>query len=151
MQPGETAVGIRLRVNLNRNSCSSQLGRHFVEISNSKIHHPGLVGIPEIVTRLRERAENKDENLLLPNGFLVDRWCDRDSQVLLVPTPQRCRIVSSEEQSSDSRHFLHFRFSGEPRPNGCPPRGRRDLRVYGCLRRYAELVPAHDEARPESK
>src|ERR1700731_5234487 len=140
MQAGETAVGIRLRVNLNRNSCGSQLGRHSVEILNSKIHHPGLVGIPEIVPRLREGAENGGARLLLPNGFLVARWCERDSQVLLVPRPQRGRIVSAEEQSSDSGHFFHFCSSGK----SMPIRG-------GGLGRRAELVPTEDQVRPESK
>src|SRR6266404_2974639 len=104
MQAGEPAVGIRLRVNLDLDSCSPQLGCHSVEIPNSKVHHPDLVDIPEIVARLRERGEGGGSCLLLPSGFLVARWCERDPQVLLVPTPQRCRIVSSEEQSSDSRH-----------------------------------------------
>ena len=114
MQAGKPAVGIRLRVNLDRDSCGSQLRCHSVEIPDSKVHHPDLVGIPEIVARLSERNENSGSCFLPPNGFLVARWFELDSQVLLVPTPQRCRIVSSEEQSSDSRHFFHFRSSSEP-------------------------------------
>src|ERR1700676_5176525 len=104
-----------------------------------------------MVARLRERTEDGGACLLLPRGFLVARWCERDSQVLLVPVPQRFRIVSSEEQSSDSRHFFHFRSSSDPIANSSPCRGRRDLWLRGCLRGYAELVSAQDEARPESK
>ena len=151
MQAGESAVGIGLRVHRDRDSCGSQLGCHSVEIPDAKVHHPDLVGISEIVTRLRERSEDGGSCLLLPSGFLVARWCERHPQVLLVLTPQRCRIVSSEEQSSDSRHFFHFRSSSEPMPNSCPRGGRRDHWLHGCLRRYAELVPAQDAARPESK
>jgi hypothetical protein len=96
MQAGEPAVGIRLRINLDRDSCGSQLGCYSVEIPDPKVHHPDLVGIPKIVARLRERTENGGTSFLLPNGFLVARWCERDPQVLLVPLPQRFRIVSSE-------------------------------------------------------
>jgi hypothetical protein len=71
MQAGEPAVGIRLRVNLDRDSCGSWLGCHSVEIPDSKVHHPDLVGIPEIVARLSKRSENGGSCLLLPNGFLV--------------------------------------------------------------------------------
>jgi len=44
-------------------------------------------------------------------GRALARWCERDSQVLQVPVSQRFRIMSSEEQPSDSRHFFHFRSS----------------------------------------
>jgi hypothetical protein len=47
MQAGEPAVGIRLRINLDRDSRSFSLGRHFVEIPDSKVQHPNLLGIPE--------------------------------------------------------------------------------------------------------
>jgi hypothetical protein len=39
--------------------------------------------------RPRERSENRGSRLLLPNGLLVARWCERAPQVLLVPTPRR--------------------------------------------------------------
>ena len=64
-----------------------------------------------------------------------------DSQVLLLPKPQRFRIFGSQEESSDSRHFLHFRSSCDPITSSGPRRGRRDLRLYGSLRSDAELVP----------
>src|SRR6266436_4746014 len=99
-----------------------------------------------MVARLRERTEDGGASLLLPNGFLVARWCERDPQMLLVPLPQRFRIVSSEEQSSDSRHFFHFRSSSDPITNSGPRRGRGGLWLSGCLRSDAELVPAPDEA-----
>ncbi len=40
VQAGEPAVGIGLRVNLDRDSSGSQLGCHFVEIPDSEIQHP---------------------------------------------------------------------------------------------------------------
>jgi hypothetical protein len=58
MQAGEPAVGIRLRINLDRDSRSLSLGRHFVEIPDSKVQHPNLGGIPEIVARLLEWSES---------------------------------------------------------------------------------------------
>jgi hypothetical protein len=67
--------------------------------------------------------------------------------VLLVPEPQRFRIFGSEEESSDSRHFFHFRFSSDPIPNSSPCKGWRNI----WLRGYAELVSVQEEARPESK
>src|SRR6266436_3758555 len=151
MHAGKPAVGIRLRVNLDLDSRSLQLGCHFVEIPDSKVQHPDLLGIPKIVARLLEWSKSGGSGLLLPRGFLVARRYERDSQVLLVPAPQRFRIFGSEEESSDSGHFFHFRSSSDPIANSDAQRGRRELWRYGCLRGYAELVPSHDEARPESK
>src|SRR5579864_2480070 len=74
MQVGEPAVGIRLRVNLDRDSRSLKLGRHFVEIPDSKVQHPNLAGIPEIIGRLRKRSETRGACLLLPSWFPVARW-----------------------------------------------------------------------------
>src|SRR6267142_6586458 len=127
------------------------MGRHFVEIPDSKVQHPDLLGIPEIVARLLEWSKSGGSGLLLPRGFLVARRYERDSQVLLVPAPQRFRIFGSEEESSDSGHFFHFRSSSNPITNTGPRRVRRDLWLYGCLRSDAELVPIPDEARRESK
>jgi hypothetical protein len=82
VQAGEPAVGIRLRVNLDRDSSGSQLACHFVEIPDSKVQHPDLVGSLEKVARLRLRIENGGSGLLLPNGILVARWRQRDPQML---------------------------------------------------------------------
>ena len=50
MQTSEAPnVGIRFRV-FDLNSCRSKLGYHFVEVMHSKVHHPDLVRIPEIVS-----------------------------------------------------------------------------------------------------
>src|SRR5215831_12670171 len=101
---------IRFRV-FDLNSCRSELGYHFVEVMHSKVHHPDLVRIPEIFGRLGKGTEGGRSGLLLPNGCALARWCEGDPQVLLVPVPQRFGILSSEEQSSDSGHFFHFRSS----------------------------------------
>src|SRR5580700_385245 len=151
MHAGKPAVGIRLRVHLDLDSSGLQLGRHFVEIPDSKVQHPDLLGIAEIVARLLEWSESGGSGLLLPRGFPVARWYERDSQVLLVPKPQRFRIFGSEEESSDSGHFLHFRSSSDPIANSDPRRRSKELWRYSCLRGYGELVPPQDEARPESK
>src|SRR5229473_1316339 len=145
MHAGKPAVGIRLRVNLDLDSRSLQLGCHFVEIPDSKVQHPDLLGISEIVARLLEWSESGGSGLLLPRGFPVARWYERDSQVLLVPTPQCFRIFGSEEESSDTGHFFHFRSFSDPIPNNCPRSGRRGLWLCGCLHSDAELVPAPDE------
>jgi hypothetical protein len=71
VQAGEPTVGIRLRVNLDRDSSGSQLGCHFAEIPDSEVQHPDLVGPLEKVARLRLRIENGRSGLLLPNGILV--------------------------------------------------------------------------------
>src|ERR1700728_4244457 len=71
MQAGEPAVGISLRVNLDLDSRSLQLGRHFVEIPHSKVQHPNLLGIAEIFARLREGRESGCSCLLLPRCFSV--------------------------------------------------------------------------------
>ena len=142
VQTRKPAVGIRPRINLDRNSCCLELGCHFVEIPDSKLHYPVLVRVPEVAARFRERTENGGACLLTPNGFLVARRGERDPQVLLVPVPQRCGIVSPEEQSSDSRHFFRCRSAWEAMPYSCPRRSRRGRWLCGCLCRYAELVPA---------
>src|SRR5207245_8955617 len=98
-----------------------------------------------------EWSESGGSGLLLPRGFPVARGYDRDSQVLLVPKPQRFRIFGSEEESSDSGHFFHFRSSSDPIADSGPRRRRRDLWLYGCLGSDAELVPIQDEARPAGK
>src|ERR1700733_9302600 len=78
---------------------------------HSKVHHPGLVRIPEIFSSLGKRTEGGWSGLLLPNGLALARWGERDSQMLQIPVSQRFRIMSSEEHPSDSRHFFHFRSS----------------------------------------
>jgi hypothetical protein len=138
MQACETAVGIRQRVNLYRDPCGLQLGGHSVEIADSKVHHPDFFRVSEIAALLRERTESGGPCFLLPGGLPVARRYERDPEVLLVPKSQCCRIVSSEEQSSDSRYFFHLPCSGGRR--------RRWLLGSGCGK--AEWVPAHDEARP---
>src|ERR1700726_2257909 len=132
MQAGEPAGGRGNLGNLDLDSCGSQLGCHFVEIPDSKVQHPDLLGIPEIAARLLEWSESGGSGLLLPRGFLVARWYERDSQVLLVPKPQRFRIFGSEEESSDSRHFFRFRSSSDPIADSSLFRGRGDLWLCGC-------------------
>src|SRR5215471_1080352 len=78
---------------------------------HSKVDHPDLARIPEILSRFRKGTEDGRSGLLLPNGCALARWCERDPQVLLVPVPQRFGIMSSEEQPSDSGYFFHLRFS----------------------------------------
>ena len=70
VQADEPAVGIRLRINLGRDSSGSWLGCHFVEIPDSNVQHPDLVGSLEKVARLRLRIENGGSGLLLLNGIL---------------------------------------------------------------------------------
>src|ERR1051326_5052100 len=91
---------------------------------HAKVDHPCLVRIAEILSRLGKGTEGGRSGLLLPNGSVLRRWCECDSQVLQVPVPQRFGIMSSEEQPSDSRHFFHFRSSW--------------LMFSGCLRRWCE-------------
>jgi hypothetical protein len=52
--------------------------------------------------------------------------------IVKVPVPQRCRIVSSEEQSSDSRHFFHCSSACEAMPNSRlrPPEEEGSLSVW---------------------
>jgi len=80
------------------------------------------------------KRESGGACLLLPNGVPFARWYERDSQVLLVPTPQRYRIFGSKEESSDSGHFFHFRSSSDLVTNSGPRKGRGDLWLCGCLR-----------------
>src|SRR5580765_7662309 len=69
VQPRKPADGIGLWVNLDRDSCSFQLGCHFVQIMDSEVHHPHLLGVAEIVSGLRERSEHRGTRLLLPDGI----------------------------------------------------------------------------------
>src|SRR4029077_7612747 len=151
MQATEPAVGIRLRVNLHRDSRSLQLGRHFVEIPHSKVQHPDFAGIPEIFTRLREGSESGRSCLLCPWGFPVAGWFLQNSQVLLIPKRQGFRILGSKEESADSSHLFHFRSSSYPITNSGSRGGRVDLLLCGWLHSDAELVPSQDEARPEGE
>jgi hypothetical protein len=151
MQAGEPAVGIRLRVNLDLDSRGLKLGRHFVEIPDSKVQHPDLGGIPEVAARLLEWTESGGPGLLLPPVVLRGRWYRQNPQVLLIPKPQRFRIFGSKEESSDSGDFFRFRSCCDPITNSGPRRGRGDLWRCGCPPSDAEFVPIPDEARPESK
>src|SRR5215471_12077466 len=78
---------------------------------HSKVDHPDLARIPEILTRFGKGTKDGRSGLLLPNGSALARWFERDPQVLLVPVSQRFGIMSSEEQPSDSGYFFHFRSS----------------------------------------
>src|ERR1700693_5344931 len=73
MQAAEPAVGIRLWVNLDFDSRSLQLSRHFVEIPHAKVQHPNLLRIAEIFGGLREGSESGCSCLLVPGGFAVFR------------------------------------------------------------------------------
>jgi hypothetical protein len=150
MQVGEAAVGIRLRINLDRDARSLQLGRHFVQVPHPQVQHPVLLGIPEILAGLREGGERGWSRLLLPTGLPVAGWYRQNPQVLLLPESQRFRVFGSKEESTDSGHFFGFRFRGDPIANSGPPSGRGSLWLCGCLRSHAELVPIPEEARPES-
>jgi len=101
--------------------------------------------------RLRESSESGGSYLLLPNRFLVARWCERDPQVLLVPTPNTFGPWGSEEQFSDPHYFS----ISVPPANPCLIAARAERgEIIGrtaSLRCFAELVPAQHEARPERK
>src|SRR5215467_3652218 len=116
---------------------------------HSKVHHPDLVRVPEIATLFGKGAEGGRSSLLLPNGCAFARWCERDPQVLLVPVPQRCGIMSSEEQPSDSGYLFHFRSSRFILSSGLRRRSRTRWRC-GLLRRDGEFIWGQDEAGPES-
>src|SRR5580700_4095773 len=58
MHAGKPTVGIRLRVNLDLDSGSLQLGHHFVEIPDPKVQHPDLLGISEILACLRKGSKS---------------------------------------------------------------------------------------------
>src|SRR5579864_4961629 len=88
---------------------------------------------------------------LAANGVLIARWGERDPQMLLVPPPDRFRILSSEEESSDSHHFFHFRSYRYPiAANSVPSMGSRDSLLFDFLRGHGEFPPSQDEARPEN-
>src|SRR5215470_11571229 len=102
MQTSEAPnVGIGFRV-FDLDSCRSQLGHHLVHVMHSKVHHPGLLRVPEILGGFGKRSERGRSGLLLPNGSARAPWCERDPQVLLIPVCQRFGIMGSEEQPSDS-------------------------------------------------
>src|SRR5207245_3222476 len=83
-----------------------------------------------------EWSESGGSGLLLPRGFPVARGYDRDSQVLLVPKPQRFRIFGSEEESSDSGHFFHFRDRKSTRLNSS--HGSISYAVF-CLKKKKQI------------
>src|SRR5215469_7121768 len=112
---------------------------------HSKVHHPGLVRIPEIFGRLGKGTEGGRSGLLLPNGSALARWCERDPQVLLVPVSQRFGIMSSEEQPSDSGYSFHFR-SSRFISSICPRMWNRTRWLCGVLWRHGEFIPGQNEA-----
>src|SRR5215469_14307618 len=69
---------------------------------HSKVHHPDLLRVSEILGRFGKGTKDGRSGLLLPNGSALSCWFGRDPQVLQVPVPQRFGIMSSEEQPSDS-------------------------------------------------
>ena len=131
----EAAGGGVRGIHLDRDPGCFQLGYHFIEIANAEIHHPDLVRISEILGRLGERAEDGGPCLLVPDLRRRARRRERNPKVLLVPTSQRIRIVSSEEESSDSRDLFHRALFGQRRP--------------GCLRSKTRLPASRDDARSE--
>src|SRR6516165_12286188 len=149
MQTSEAPnVGIGFRV-FDLNSCRSQLGYHFVEVMHSKVHHPDLLRVPEILGRFGKGTEDGRSGLLLPNGSALARWFERDPQVLQVPVPQRFGIMSTEEQPSDSGYFFHFR-SSRFMFSSCLRRRSRTRWLCGVLSRHGEFIPGQNEAGPES-
>src|SRR5262245_5363741 len=90
---------------------------------HSKVHHPNLTWITEILRGLGKRSETGRPSLLLPNGCALACGSERDSQVLFVPVSQCFGITSFEEQASDSGYFFHllpsrFMFFSSPRGRG---------------------------------
>jgi hypothetical protein len=150
MEAGKAAVWIELWINLNLDSLGSELSDHLVEVPYSKVHHPELVRVPKIVTRLGKRAEDLRPCLLLPNRFLLARGRQRNSQGLPVPASQRFRIVRSEEYPADAGNFLHFTSSGRFELRSGYGRSNWDRWVCGSLYRKPEFLPAQDEALPEA-
>src|SRR5437762_11257854 len=112
---------------------------------HSKVHHPELLRVPEILGRFGKGTERGRSGLLLPNGSALARWCERDPEVLLVPVPQRFGIMSSEEQSSDSGYFFHFR-SSRFMFSSCLRRRSSTRRLCGLLCRHGYFILGQNDA-----
>src|SRR5215472_9046893 len=90
---------------------------------HSKVHHPDLLRIPEILSRFGKGSEDGLSGLLLPNGFAPARWCEPDPQVFAVPVRQRIF-------------------------NSCLRRRSRIRWLFGVLCRHGEFVLGQNEAGP---
>lgn len=58
VQPGKVAIRVRLRIYFDRDTPRAQLRRHRVEVPDAKVHHPGLLGIAEVVRIRRGNGAN---------------------------------------------------------------------------------------------
>src|SRR5690348_3579599 len=154
MQASEAAnVGVRFRI-LDLDARRAKLGDHFVDVVDTKIHHPSLIGIAEVFGGFGKRSENGRSGLLLPNGGALARRGERNAQVLLVPVAQRFGIMSAEEQTSNAGYFLHLRSSGLLFGRflfGGRLRGRsRSRGLRGILPRHEEFTAGQNEAGPKN-
>jgi hypothetical protein len=88
---------------------------------------------PRKVRFLRSSPRKERKRWVLPlaaHGILIARYCEGDPQMLLVPTPQYFRIVSSEERSSNTRHFSIFVPPAIPSRTVAPAGGGE---TFGCM------------------
>jgi len=97
----------------------------------------------------QEKARKRWGLPLAANGIPFARWQERDSQVLLVPKPQRFRIFGSKEESTDP---VTFSISVPPATASrtAAPQGRRGLwRTAVCAAMVSWFRPKMKSTRKQ--
>jgi hypothetical protein len=74
LEAGQATVGVEPRVEVDRDARRAQLRGHVIEVSDAKVDHPHLLGIPEIIGVLGEGGDPGRPCFLAPGQFVIARW-----------------------------------------------------------------------------
>ena len=90
-EPGEPAVRVSLRVDLDYDAPSSELAHHGVEVADPEVDHPLLIGATEHLGILTEDGPHGWSCLLFPDRIVVTARWQIDAKVFGVPSPEPVR------------------------------------------------------------
>ncbi len=105
VQSSEAAVGITLRIKVNRNSNRAQLSHNRVEIADAKGYRPTLSSIVKIRCRLGERSKGAGSGFPPPGALVITRWRKRYPKAIAVLLAQRGGFAPPKEQTPDAITF----------------------------------------------
>src|SRR5207244_13467989 len=100
----ETTVRINLRIEGYFDPFRPQLRDHTIQISYSKIDHPCLAWVAEILGVARKWRENSASRLLNPLRRVVIARRAAYAEHIFIPRRQGLRVLRSAAQSTGSSH-----------------------------------------------
>src|SRR6476469_7527745 len=106
---GEATVRIPLWVHLDGLPGRAQLIDDRVEVGDTEVDHPGVLGRADHLRVQLEGREHRRARLLAPGALLVALRGGLDPEPLLIPKLQRVGITRAKEESADARDSLHER------------------------------------------